>query len=100
MLCNLVAKCMVNIVNFMILLIILHGVEGDMVSGERQVLSLVPCNKHDLSMRSFADRQVFMTGLMHMLNIWEFQAQIKTFKHFSTAQHTTSGEQLMIVLNH
>ena len=30
--------------------------EGDMVSGERQVLSLAPWNKHDLSMRSFADR--------------------------------------------
>ena len=27
-----------------------------MVSGERQVLSLAPWNKHDLSMRSFADR--------------------------------------------
>ena len=32
--------------------------EGDMVVGERQVLSLAPWNKHDLSMRSFADRCV------------------------------------------
>ena len=32
-----------------------------MVSGDRQVLSLAPWNKHDLSMRSFADR--YMSGV-------------------------------------
>lgn len=30
--------------------------EGDIVSGDQSVLSLAPWNKHDLGMRSFADR--------------------------------------------
>ncbi len=30
--------------------------EGDLTSSEAQVLNLAPWNKHDLSMRSFADR--------------------------------------------
>ena len=38
-----------------------------MVSGERQVLSLAPWNKHDLSMRSFADRLVGVS-LLHVFN--------------------------------
>ena len=32
--------------------------EGDLTSSESQVLNLAPWNKHDLSMRSFADRSV------------------------------------------
>lgn len=32
--------------------------EGDMLNGERQVLSLAPWNKHDLGIRAFADKWV------------------------------------------
>jgi len=35
--------------------------EGDMLNGERQVLSLAPWNKHDLGIRAFADKWVFIT---------------------------------------
>jgi len=33
--------------------------EGDLTTTEAQVLSLAPWNKHDLSIRGFADRFVF-----------------------------------------
>ena len=49
---NCIVKCVTYFVSFCV-------PEGDMVSGERQVLSLAPWNKHDLSMRSFADRYVW-----------------------------------------
>ena len=39
--------------------------EGDMVSGERSVLSLAPWNKHDLGMRAFADRLVREGGVVN-----------------------------------
>ena len=59
-----------------------------MVSGERQVLSLAPWNKHNLSMRSFADR---LHDLNHLLILYPNEPKDKVFGKYYTP---TPGKQM------
>lgn len=53
--------------------------EGDMVSGERSVLSLAPWNKHELGMRAFADR---LHDLTHLLIVYPNNPKDKVFSKY------------------